>query len=320
MKRPESHRFLSGSASDRGSRVELVVVGHAGLATVQTPADTQTSPGGSGYAVAASAGALIGGRVGLVAQVGLDFDLTLLRRADVNLAGVRKLPGPSARLRIDQFEDGRRAFSADLGVAGAVQIDSFPSAYLQASYIHLGTAPPEQQLTWLRFLDDHGCTAQVSADMFEHYVSQSPDASREVCDHANLVFMNEAEYVGLYGRSNWPRPKAPLVLKRGSAGASLITDGLERDVDAPRAMVIDPTGAGETLAAVFLALCAEGLPEMEALRYAARAAASCVEEYGVYGPRLAAALSAVRAEVRLAHSGHPRRPSRSRSELLGPIG
>lgn len=296
MQGPEFDQPEPGPRSRSACSVELAVVGHAGFAKVQAPDGDEISPGGSGYAVAACAAALIGARVGLVAQVGGDLDLTPLRQLGADLDGVAILPGASAMLSIEQFKDGTRAFSAELGVAARVRLDSFPPAYLNAQYIHLGTAPPGQQLAWLRFLHDRGCTAQISADMFEHYVATYPEASREVCDNANLVFMNETEYAGLYGQSS--APKAPLVLKRGRDGASIVVDGLPRDVHAaPVAHVVDPTGGGEVLAGVFLALCADGLEEIDALKHAARAAASCVEEFGVNGPRLKAALAAIRAEA-----------------------
>ena len=38
-------------------------------------------------------------------------------------------------------------------------------------WLHLGTAPPEQQLAWLEYLHERGCAAQLSADMFEHYAT-----------------------------------------------------------------------------------------------------------------------------------------------------
>jgi sugar/nucleoside kinase (ribokinase family) len=297
MRDVELHHPELDHPSGPGRSVQIVVVGHAGLATVQTPDKRRTSPGGSGYAVASSAAALIGSRVGLVAQVGRDFDLAPLRHLGVNLDGVLELPGRSARLRIDEFLDGSRCFSCELGVAATVRLESFPSAYLDATYVHLGTAPPEQQLTWLRFLHDRGCTAQISADMFEHYVANDPETSREVCDNANLILMNEAEYDGLYGDGHGPVPKAPLILKRGSAGASLLADGLTHDVRAAEAHVVDPTGGGEILAGVFLALRADGLSQIPALEYAVRAAASCVEEFGVRGSRLIAALADIRSEV-----------------------
>jgi sugar/nucleoside kinase (ribokinase family) len=274
--------------------VALVIIGHAGVSVVRTRVGDWESPGGSGYAVAASAAALIGGRVGLVAQVGLDFDLAPLRRLAVNLDGVIGLPGTTARLCIDQFDDGNRAFSADLGVAADVRLDSFPSSYLSASYIHLGTAPPKQQLEWLRFLRGRKCTAQISADMFEHYVTTDPETSREVCDQADLVFLNQQEYDGLYGSTG---TRLPRILKGGAEGASLLADGPVHHVPAPETQVVDPTGGGEILAGVFLALRADGRSERDALEYAVRAATSCVEDYGVTGPRLAAELEAIRLKV-----------------------
>src|SRR5690348_2653459 len=134
----------NGGPKERGP--ELVVVGHVGTSIVHAGAVSWTAAGGSGYAVAASAGTLIGDRAGLVAAVGKDFDLAPLRSRRVDLDGVTELPGPSAKLRIREFDDGSRSFSAELGVAAAVHTETWPARYLDADYIHLGTAPPEQQL------------------------------------------------------------------------------------------------------------------------------------------------------------------------------
>jgi len=276
---------------------DLVVIGHVGTSIVHAGTFSRTCAGGSGYAVAASAGALIGGRVGLVAAVGTDADLAPLRHRQVDLDGVTELPGSSARLRVREFGDGSRSFSAELGVAATVQTGSFPARYLDAAHIHLGTAPPDQQLAWLEYLHESGCEAQLSADMFEHYATSYPTASREVCDGVDLIFMNQAEYDALYGDAQLPVPKAPLVVKRGPAAARLIVDGHPQEVEAAAPQVVDPTGGGEVLAGVFLALRAEGLPEREALRYAVRASASCVEDYGVTGSHVTAELEAIRAEA-----------------------
>jgi sugar/nucleoside kinase (ribokinase family) len=285
----------NGGPNERGP--ELVVVGHVGTSIVHAGAISWTSAGGSGYAVAATAGALIGGRAGLVASVGTDYDLAPLRDRQVDLDGVTELPGPSAKLRVREFNDGSRSFSAELGVAAAVRTAAFPARYLDADYIHLGTAPPEQQLTWLEYLHERGCRAHISADMFEHYVATYPTASREVCDSVDLIFMNQAEYDGLYGDAQLPVPKAPLIVKRGPSGARLIVDGHPQEVEAPVAQFVDPTGGGEVLAGVFLALRADGLPERRALKYAVRAAAACVADYGVTGSHLTAELEVIRVET-----------------------
>lgn len=277
--------------------VSLVVIGHVGVQIVRAGSASWTLAGGSGYAVAASAAALIGSRVGLAAQVGAGFDLGPLRHLGVDLAGVAELPGPSATLRIREFGDGSRSFSAELGVAAAINPGFFPVRYLDAPHIHLGTAPPEQQLAWLQYLGEQGCAAQVSADMFEHYVTANPCAARDVCDNVDLIFMNQAEYDGLFGDAQLPVPKAPIVLKRGPAGARLLVDGHPQEVETAPPLVVDPTGAGEVLAGVFLALRAIGRPERDALRYAVRAAAACAAEPGVTGEHLAAELAAIRREL-----------------------
>ncbi|MDQ2874770.1 MAG: carbohydrate kinase family protein [Actinomycetota bacterium] len=286
-------RQQAGASS---GRCDVAVVGHVGLAATRTADGADSSLGGSGYAAAASAAALIGRRVGLVAQIGQDLDRALLQRLDINTDGVMQLPGRSPQLHIEEFRDGTRSFSSNLGTAARVRLDAFPDSYLRVGHIHLGTMPPWQQLEWLGFLRGKGCIARISADMFEHFVATDPKASRAVCDDADLIFMNEAEYRGLYAHGD-SGPKSPLILKRGSAGARLLRDGMSQDVPASPARPVDPTGGGEILAGVFLALCAEGLPDLGALTYAVRAAARCVEDFGVRGPRLIAYLADLREEV-----------------------
>ena len=284
-----------GATYDSGRTVALVVIGHVGVATDRTASGTTVAIGGSGYAVAAAAAELLGGGVGLVAQVGTDLDLAALLRTGLNLDGVAVLPGASARFLIHQFEDGTRTFESELGVAATPRLDLFPEAYLHARHIHLGTAPPWQQLTWLRFLRDRGSPAKISVDMFEHFVATEPDDSRAACDLADLLFMNTAEHDGLYGADSYP--KSPVVLKHGAEGAELIRDGMTHRVRAAPVHAVDPVGAGEILAGVFLALHAGGLPEEQALSYAVTAATSSVTEFGVDGPQRTNALARIRRDL-----------------------
>ena len=275
--------------------VDLVLIGHVGLATDRTPRGTATYTGGSGFAVAFAASALLGRGAGLVTQVGGDFDLASLWLLPIDTQGVAVRPGASARFVIDQSGDGSLAFRSDLGVAAEPGFDSFPASYLGARYVHLGTAPPRQQLAWLEFLRDKGCRAQISADMFEPFVAAEPDPCRQICDRADLIFLNEAEYEGLYrGR---PEPPVPTLLKHGPAGAEFRAHGVRHQAAAPPADEVDPIGAGEILAGVFLALRALGLAEDRALRYAVVTATRSVTEFGVAGPAVTRELSHVRSEL-----------------------
>jgi sugar/nucleoside kinase (ribokinase family) len=269
----------------------LVLIGHVGYATDRTASGTISYVGGSGYAAAFAASALLANGTGLVTQVGEDFDPSPLRRLPLGREGVAVLPGASATFRIVQFGDGTRSFESDLGVASSPRRDLFPVSYLQARYIHLSTAPPRQQLAWLKFLRDKGCRARLSVDMFEHFVATEPDASREACGQADLIFLNEQEFNGLYAGT--PVPHVPAILKYGPKGAEFVTGAARHHVAAPPAIEVDAIGAGEILAGAFLALRARGLPEIRALRHAVSAAAASVSELGVDGPQVSRALTLI---------------------------
>jgi sugar/nucleoside kinase (ribokinase family) len=289
--RPAEPAYRRGPAAP----VDLVLVGHVGSATDRTPHGTATYTGGSGFAVAFAASALFDRGVGLVTQVGEDFDLACLRLLPIDLQGVAVRAGASATFVIDQFRDGSRSFRSDLGVAAEPVFGSFPASYFRARYVHLGTAPPRQQLAWLGFLRDQGCQAQISVDMFEAFVAADPGACRRICDRADLIFLNETEYRGLFrGRRH---PSAPTLLKQGRAGAEFLADGARQRVPAPPADEVDPIGAGEILAGAFLALRARGLAEDRALSYAVAAATRSVTEFGVTGPAVTRELHRVRDEL-----------------------
>jgi sugar/nucleoside kinase (ribokinase family) len=275
------------------SPADVVLIGHVGFATDRTANGTIEYAGGSGFASAFAAAALVDG-VGLVAQVGEDFDLDVLRLLPIDMAGVAVLPGASAAFIIDQARDGSLSFRSDLGVAAEPGFDLFPESYFQARYVHLGTAPPRQQLAWLEFLRHNGCRGQVSADMFEPFVATDPGACHNICDRADLIFLNEAEHRGLFHKRSHP---CPMILKHGAGGAEFLADGVRHRIPAPPADEMDPIGAGEILAGSFIALRARGLAEDRALSYAVAAATRSVTEFGVAGPGVTRELQRIREEL-----------------------
>jgi sugar/nucleoside kinase (ribokinase family) len=290
---------------------ELVLIGHVGLATDRMANGVVSYTGGSGFATAFAAAALLDG-VGLVAQVGEDFDLDILRLLPVAMEGIAVLPGSSARLFIDQSGDGRLLFSSDLGVAATPSFDLFPASYLHAKYVHLGTAPPRQQLAWLSFLRGLGCRAQISVDMFEPFVNEESDICHQICGQANLIFLNEVEYRSLYNKRS--RLPAPTILKLGAGGAEFLADDAWCPVEPPVVDEVDPVGAGEILAGSFLALCARGLAVDRALAHSVAIAARSVTEFGVAGPAVTCELQRVRAELL---AGAQTAASRCRSTRTG---
>ena len=161
--------------------------------------------------------------------------------------------------------------------------------------MHLGTAPPGQQLAWLEFLRAQGCRAQVSVDMFEPFAAADPQACRDTCARADLIFVNEAEYRGLY--DGGPHPPVPVIRKHGPDGAEFLAPDGRFRIPAPPADEVDPIGAGEILAGAFLALRARGLTAEQALTCAVAVAARSVTEFGVPGLAVAGELGRVRDEL-----------------------
>jgi sugar/nucleoside kinase (ribokinase family) len=99
---------VRSASREKGS--DLVLIGHVGFATDRTVNGTFSYTGGSGYAVAFAASALLDDGLALVTQVGDDFDMGSLRRLGLDTEGVTVLPGASATFVIDQFPDGSRSF------------------------------------------------------------------------------------------------------------------------------------------------------------------------------------------------------------------
>jgi sugar/nucleoside kinase (ribokinase family) len=243
-----------------------------------------------------------------VAQVGADLDLRALRRPGLDLSGLTVLRGESARFHITRHGDESRGFRSELGVAATPRFDTFPEPYLQARHVHLGTMPPGQQIAWLDFLHNRGFRAPISVDTFEYFVRTQQNASREACDLADLIFINEAEYRGLY-RDN-DAPKAPTILKHGPRGADYISDGMPQSASAVAvAQVVDDTGAGEILAGVYSPSGPAAWPRTR--HWTTRSAASSsVTEFGVDGPHLTGELTAIRDEVLAAGMGARSTPVR----------
>jgi ribokinase len=277
-----------------GTGIDLVLVGHFGFAEDHTPSGSSRSLGGSGYACAVGAGAGTPQRVGVVGNIGDDFDIEALDRLGVDRRGAVRVPGKAPHLTITQHTPTERSFVSELGVAARPLVDAFPDEYAKTRHLHIATMPVAEQALWLRFARQRSrCT--VSVDMFERTAVESPDASRDLCYGADLVFMNQQESRLLF--TDHPLPNGEVVLKSGADGARYRTGETWTHVPAPPSELVDSTGAGEVLAGAFLSLRAMGVASMDALRYAVRAASAKVTEFGVDGEHLRRTLDHIRHEV-----------------------
>jgi ribokinase len=257
--------------------IDVAIVGDIAWNHDITPQRKAKSPGGAAYYSAVGA-ARFSTDVGVVAKVGEDFDLNLLRRRQLDTMGVAVVPGqPTCEFVITQFSDNSRTFQANRGVSETVDTGIFPSSYLSARYVHLPTQLPEHSLAWLDFLKSHD---SVSVDSFEAFVKQSPGLTLEMFRQASLIFTNEAE-IQMLRQFGEVTVNKPMIIKRGSEGACYIDGTNTIMVPAPKVRAVETTGAGDVLAGAYLALRAQSVPIESALEQAAQTASLSVTEFGV---------------------------------------
>lgn len=117
--------------------------------------------------------------------------------------------------------------------------------------------------------------------------SRNFDELIEVLAPGDLLFVNEAEVCGVAGLEE-PAAAAralaergiEVVVKRGPAGAFVVSPAGEWSSSSPAAVVVDPVGAGDSFSAAFLACRLRGLETPGSLAAACAAAARTVTATG----------------------------------------
>jgi cytidine kinase len=136
----------------------------------------------------------------------------------------------------------------------------------EAEVLFVGSMSPGHQLEVIR---QSGATL-VACDFMRHFITDEQAAVREVLARSDVLFVNHEELALLAGANSrhWrvsakklieynPRLRA-VVVKAGPHGAALVTRGLITKRPAVKVVdVIDPTGAGDSLAGGFLGYCAQ---------------------------------------------------------------
>lgn len=256
--------------------VQVAFVGDIALNEDRTPHGSEVSPGGAAYYSMVGAAAF-NPDVGVVAKIGKDFDPQLVKRRNVDTAGIHQVDGETCRFILTQHADNTRDFSAERGVAEEVDIQIFPDDYWNAQFIHLPTQLPEHALQWLDYLEGHG---NISVDPFEAFVEQYPELTRYMLEDADFIFINEEEYAKLRP-STQALEDRPVVLKMGAKGAMYISPQETYTFPAPKVQALETTGAGDILAGAFLAQLASSIAIPTALENAIQLASLSVTQFGV---------------------------------------
>jgi len=245
-------------------------------------AATRAGAGGQAANVAAWAASL-GADAACIAKRGDDPAGELVAR-ELAAHGVDVL-GPVAAgptgVVVSVVESGDRALASDRGVATSFAPDELDAAWLACDVLHIsGYALVREPigataLLAARLAREAGARISVDVAAWTEIRSFGPVRFRELLDELapDVLFATEAEWE-LLGGAYLSAPVG--VLKRGARGCSVFTADAKLDFAALEVDVVDPTGAGDALAAGFLL----GGSLEDSARRGIEAAARCVAKVG----------------------------------------
>lgn len=257
---------------------DLVVIGH--ISFDENIIDDQKYVINSGAAYLTSLPAsLFSKKVGVVSRIGGDYSINNLKRLGIDLTGVKVIPeGKTTRFYHTYLsEDGKeRTFRGELNVGGEIIAEDIPLKYLKSKYIHIATNLPEKQIDFIKCIKNHGSEAIITIDTLTQYIRQYPEDVLTAFKMVDLVFVDKKETDLIDSLKD-----KDLVIKKGSQGVEFIQKGKVIKVLAPKAKVVDKTGAGDVLAGVFLTLMAKGNYPQTSLDLAVKVASLSVTKHGI---------------------------------------
>ncbi len=245
-------------------------------------ASTRAGAGGQAANVAAWA-AELGADARCLAKRGDDPAGELVAR-ELEVRGV-ELVGPVGKgatgVVVSVVDAGDRSLASDRGVAPSFAPEEIDGAWLGCDVLHLsGYALLREPiaataLLAARLAREQGARVSVDLAAWTEIRSYGPVRFRGLLDELapDVLFATEAEWE-LLGGAYLTAPVG--VLKRGARGCTVLTEDAKLDFAAVDTEVVDPTGAGDALAAGFLV----GGSLEEAARRGLDAAARCVAAIG----------------------------------------
>lgn len=245
-------------------------------------ASNRAGAGGQAANVAAWA-AELGAQARCVGKRGDDPAGELVAR-ELAARGV-ELVGPVAAgatgVVVSIVREGDRSLASDPGVAPSLAPEELDAAWMECDVLHVsGYALLREPvagaaLLAARLAREQGGRVSVDVAAWTEIRSYGPVRFRQLLDELapDVLFATEAEWE-LLGGAYLSAPVG--VLKRGARGCTVFSADAKLDFAAVDAEVVDPTGAGDALAAGFLV----GGSLEEAARRGLDAAARCVATVG----------------------------------------
>lgn len=259
----------------------VLVVGNLTIDDVVLPTGkTAMATLGGNSVHAAAAVVMAGARSALIARRGEDFPpeaLAALADAGVDLTGLVDVAGPTVRNWVVYEEDGRRHWLYRTPPGRSAEIaprpDDLPGLALrQASVVHVAAMPLDhaERIVWRVRQVAPG--AVITLDTHESWDRAVAGRVLELARAVSLFLPSQDELTELTGIAE-PRDAlaaiaaqeiGQAVLKAGSAGVYLLSEGRVTHIPALAVPVADETGAGDAFCGGLAAGLARGLSLREA--------------------------------------------------------
>lgn len=266
-----------------------------------------------GAALYAALGASLWGiSVGIASVVGNDYPDDVLEAVSdkgIDLAGVRRVAGPSLKIWL-LYEGRRRQVVHHLDSPSHAQMSpvlaDLPSAWRPSAY-HLAPMPLAVQIDWLDSLDslvspvsqDGSSRVLLSLDLFDLVDEDSLAPLQATFRRVDLALLSEDELLleaalespGLClarlaaGGEGATNRLERILLKRGAQGGLVFDRGADsvRPWQPRASTIVEPTGAGDAFAGGLLAGLIVGRPLEGALEQAIVSASFALEGQGAEG-------------------------------------
>jgi sugar/nucleoside kinase (ribokinase family) len=275
---------------------DIAVAGTVCLDDVTTPrGHRENMQGGSALysALAASRYAPVH-LVGSVGGDGIDGVRRTLQGCDVEVSGLQVIDGPTmhwwARHDFEQWVTGDERTEQGTYDHWSPHL---PEVARAAPVLFIGSMRPELQIEALR--QSHA--RLIGSDSMTVYIGTRSDAVRAVAEDSDILFLNRSELAGVTGMAprDWVESARSLcgrgrlravVVKAGPFGAAVVTAStVVKRAAHPVEEVLDPTGAGDSLAGGFLGACARAERDDDdffpsALEEGLRCAADAIVAFG----------------------------------------
>lgn len=271
--------------------LDLVVVGNL-LVDDLVYDDGQTRMGEPGGALlhAALGASGWGARVGLVSILGTDYPTRAVETMvahGICLDGVKRLATPGARVWL-LYENGVRRMVPRLGRPSHEDVsptpEHVPAHYHDAPAMHVAPMPLARQKAMVEAFGQGN--RLVSVDPCDVLTAETFTVFRAMSAHTDVLFLSDDE-IGIPDRARAMRALATgrtryVLHKRGRQGGTVYRRDRSETIDwAPFAAdEVDPTGAGDSFAAAFMAALSTGASLEVSLQRAALTASIAVSGVG----------------------------------------